>query len=229
MSVGGMSGRYDCRIVSSFAEEIVSTPQNYSMICRVVRIGGCFIACVDGLQGLPEAIEAVFPQTQVQLCIVHKVRNSLRYVPWRERRAVAADLRAIYGATTLTAAEQALERFADRWATKYLASSPSWLADWDRLTVCFDYPPAIRRAIYTTNAIESLNYSLRKVLKGRSAFPNDESIIKVLYMGLQHVAKKWTQPIPEWKAALNLLGQIPRSLLRLFPRCYCRLHERLSA
>ena len=131
----------------------------------------CFIACVDGLQGLPEAIEAVFPKTQVQLCIVHKVRNSLKYVPWKER--------------------------------KYPAISPSWLADWDRLTVFFDYPPAIRRAVYTTNAIESLNYSLRKVLKGRSAFPNDESIMKVLYMGLQHVAKKWTQPIPEWKAALN--------------------------
>ena len=163
----------------------------------------CFIACVDGLKGLPEALETVFPHPQVQLCIVHKVRNSLRYVPWRERRAVAADLRAIYGATTLAAAEQALERFADRWDTKYPAISPSWLADWDRLTVLFDYPPAIRRAIYTTNAIESLNYSLRKVLKGRSAFPHDESIIKVLYMGLQHVAKKWTQPIPEWKAALN--------------------------
>jgi len=162
-----------------------------------------FIACVDGLKGLPEAIEAVFPKTQVQLCIVHKVRNSLKYVPWKERRAVAADLRAIYGAPTLAAAEQALERCADRWDTKYPAMSPSWLADWDRLTVFFDYPPAIRRAIYTTNAIESLNYSLRKVLKGRSAFPNDESIIKVLSMGLQHVAKKWTQPIPEWKAALN--------------------------
>src|SRR5919206_2556100 len=163
----------------------------------------CFIACVDGLQGLPEAIETVFPKTQVQLCIVHKVRNSLKYVPWKERRAVAADLRAIYGATTLPDAEHALERFAERWDAKYPAISPSWLADWDRLTVFFDYPPAIRRVVYTTNAIESLNYSLRKVLKGRSAFPNDESIIKVLYMGLQHVAKKWTQPIPEWKAALN--------------------------
>ena len=163
----------------------------------------CFIACVDGLKGLPEAIEAVFPKTQVQLCIVHKVRNSLKYVPWKERRAVAADLRAIYGATPLADAEQALERFADRWDTKDPAISPSWLADWDRLTVFFDYPSALRRAVYTTNAIESLNYSLRKVWKGRSAFPNDESIIKVLYMGLQHVAKKWTQPIPEWKAALN--------------------------
>lgn len=163
----------------------------------------CFIACVDGLKGLPEAIEAVFPKTQVQLCIVHKVRNSLKYVPWKERKAVAADLRAIYAAGTLLEAEQALERFAERWDAKYPAISPSWLADWDRLTVIFDYPPAIRRVIYTTNAIESLNYSLRQVLKGRGAFPNDESIVKLLYMGLQRVAKKWTQPIREWKAALN--------------------------
>ena len=124
-------------------------------------------------------------------------------MPWKERRAVAADLRAIYGAATRPEAEPALERFAERWDAQYPALSPSWLTAWERLTVFFDYPPAIRRAISTTNAIEALNCSLRKVLKGRSAFPNDESIIKVLYMGLQHVAKKWTQPIPEWKAALN--------------------------
>ena len=148
------------------------------------------MVCVDGLKGLPEALETVLPKTQVQWCLVHKVRHSLRYVPWKERRAVATDLRAIYGAAPLPEAEQALERFADRWDTKYPAISPSWLADWDRLTVFLDYPLAIRRAVYTTNAIESLNYSLRKVLKGRSAFPNDESIMKVLYMGLQHVAKK---------------------------------------
>ena len=163
----------------------------------------CFIACVDGLKGLPEAIEAVFPKTQVQLCIVHKVRNSLKYVPWKERKAVAADLRAIYAAATLAAAEQALERFAERWDTKYPTISPSWLADWDRLTVFFDYPPAIRRVIYTTNAIESLNYTLRKRLKTRGAFPNDESLVKVLYLALQQVAKKWTRPIRDWKAALN--------------------------
>ena len=165
----------------------------------------CFLACVDGLKGLPEAIEAVLPKTQVQLCSVQKVRNSLKYVPWKERRAVAADLRAIYGAATLPDAEHALERFAERWDAKYPAISPSWLADWDRLTVFFDYPLAIRRAVYTTNAMESLHYSLRKVLQGRSAFPNDESITKVVSMGLQHVAKQWTQPIPEWKAALNQL------------------------
>jgi putative transposase len=163
----------------------------------------CFIACVDGLKGLPEAIEAMFPKTQVQLCIVHKVRNSLKYVPWNERKAVAVDLRAIYGATTLAEAEQALERFAARWDAKYPTISPSWLADWDRLTVLFDYPPAIRRVIYTTNAIESLNYTLRKRLKTRGVFPNDESIMKVLYLALQNVAKKWTRPIRDWKAALN--------------------------
>src|ERR687886_833158 len=129
----------------------------------------CFIACVDGLKGLPEAIEAVFPKTQVQLCIVHKVRNSLKYVPWKDRKAVAADLRAIYGAATLVEAEHALERFAERWDTKYPTISPSWLADWDRLTMLFDYPPAIRRVIYTTNAVESLNYTLRKRLKTAEA------------------------------------------------------------
>jgi len=163
----------------------------------------CFVACVDALKGLPEAIEAVFPQTQVQLCIVHKVRGSLKYVPWKERKAVAADLRAIYGAATLGEAEQALERFSERWDDKYPAISPSWRADWTRLTVFFDYPREIRKVIYTTNAIESLNYSMRKVLKNRGAFPNDESIMKVLFMGLNNVAKKWTRPIRDWKAALN--------------------------
>src|ERR671932_769962 len=163
----------------------------------------CFMACVDGLKGLPRRLKAVFPKTQVQLCIVHKVRNSLKYVPWKERKAVAADLRVIYAAATLPEAEQALERFAERWDTKYPTISPSWLADWDRLTVFFDYPPAIRRVIYTTNAIESLNYTLRKRLKTRGVFPNDESLVKVLYLALQNVAKKWTRPIRDWKAALN--------------------------
>jgi putative transposase len=139
----------------------------------------CFIACVDGLKGLPEAIEAVCPKTQVQLCMVPKVRNSLRDGPWKARRAVAADLRAIYGAATLADTEQALERFAERWDAPYPAISPRWLADWDRLTVLFDYPPAIRRVISTTHAIESLHYALRTVLKGRGAFPHDESIVKL--------------------------------------------------
>jgi len=163
----------------------------------------CFIACVDGLKGLPEAIETVFPKTQVQLCIVHKLRNSFKYVPWKERKAVATDLRAVYAAATLKEAEQALERFSERWDAKYPAISPSWRNDWERLTVFFDYSPEIRKVIYTTNAIESLNYSLRRMLKTRGAFPNDDAIFKVLYLAINRVAKKWTMPIRDWKAALN--------------------------
>ena len=163
----------------------------------------CFIACVDGRKGLPAAMEAVFPKTQVQLCIVPKVRNSLQYVPWQERKVVAADFRARYAAATLAAAEHALERFVERWDAKYPTISPSWLADWERLTVLFDYPPAIRRVMYTTNAIESLNYTLRQRLKTRGVFPNDESIVKLLYVALQNIAKRWTRPIRDWKAALN--------------------------
>lgn len=163
----------------------------------------CFVACVDGLSGLPEALETVFPQTQVQLCIVHKVRHSLQYVVWKERRQVARDLRAIYGASTLAEAEAALERLGATWDVTYPTISATWRRDWDRLTVFFDYPPEIRKVIYTTNAIESLNFSLRKVLKSRGAFPTDESILKVLYLGMQRIAKKWTMPIPDWKRALN--------------------------
>jgi putative transposase len=163
----------------------------------------CFIACVDGLKGLPEAIEAVYPHTQVQLCIVHKLRNSFKYVPWKDRKAVAKDLRAVYAAATLEEAEQALEDFSKLWDTKYPAISPSWRSDWDRLTVFFDYTPEIRKVIYTTNAIESLNYSLRKMLKNRGAFPNDDSIIKILYLAINRISKKWTMPIRNWKAALN--------------------------
>ena len=163
----------------------------------------CFIACVDGLKGLPEAVEAVFPRTQVQLCIVHKLRNSLKYVLWKERKAVARDLRAIYAAATVSEAEQALDRFSAGWDAKYPAIGPSWRADWQRLTVFFNYSPEIRKVIYTTNAIESLNYSLRKLLKTRGAFPNDDSIVKILFLAINRVAKKWTMPIRDWRAALN--------------------------
>jgi len=163
----------------------------------------CFIACVDGLKGLPEAIETVFAHTQVQLCIVHKLRNSFKYVAWKDRKAVAKDLRTVYGAATLAEAEEALERFSENWDAKYPAISPSWRADWERLTVFFDYSPEIRKVIYTTNAIESLNYSLRRMLKTRGSFPNDDSILKILYLAINRVSKKWTMPIRNWKAALN--------------------------
>jgi putative transposase len=163
----------------------------------------CCIACVDGLTGLPEAIETLLPQTPVQLCIVHKVRNSLKYVPWKERKAVAADLRAIDAAAPLPEAAHARERFGERWDTQYPTISPSWLADWDRLTVFFDSPPAIRRVVDTTHAMESLKYTLRKRLKTRGTFPHDESLVKGWYLALPHMAKKWTRPIRDWKAALN--------------------------
>ena len=163
----------------------------------------CFIACVDGLRGLPEAIETLFPHARVQLCIVHQVRKSLRYVPWKERKAVAASLRAVYAAPTEQAALSALGAFEEKWSEKYPVIAPLWRKDWERLAPFFDYPPAIRKVVYTTNAIESLNYSLRKIVKGRGAFPNDEAVRKLLYLGLREAAKKWKRPIRDWKAALN--------------------------
>lgn len=168
----------------------------------------CFIACVDGLKGLPEAIETVFPKTQVQLCIVHKVRNSLKYVSHKEMKEVARDLRSVYGAATLQEAEGALNAFSERWDGKYPAISPSWRADWQRLTVFFDYSPEIRKVIYTTNAIESLNYTMRIVLRKRGSFPNDASIIKLMYLALGNISKKWTMPLQNWKAALNQFSMI---------------------
>lgn len=162
-----------------------------------------YIACTDGLKGFPEAIEAVYPHTQVQLCIVHQVRHSLRYVSWKQRKEVAAGLKRIYGAATLDEAEHALIEFAERWDDQHPTISQSWRNNWERLTVFFDYPPAIRKVIYTTNAIESLNASLRKVTKTRRSFPNDESVMKVLYLALHQISKKWTMPIRDWKQAMS--------------------------
>lgn len=162
-----------------------------------------FIACVDGLTGFPDAIEAVFPKTQVQLCIVHLVRNSLSYVSYKDRKAVAADLRLVYTASTDTEAEQQLVAFAEKWDAQYPTISKSWINHWQRITPFFAFPIAIRKAIYTTNAIESVNMTLRKVIKNHRAFPTDESALKVIYLAMQNIAKKWTMPIKEWKAALN--------------------------
>ena len=163
----------------------------------------CFIACVDGLKGLPEAIESVFPHAQVQLCIVHQVRNSLRYVSWKDRKAVAAGLREIYTAPNEESGRAALTRLSEQWSEQYPAIAPGWERNWERLTPLFGYPPAIRKVVYTTNAIESLNYSLRRVIKGRGAFPHDDAVRKLLYLGLRSVSQRWTRPIHNWKAALN--------------------------
>src|SRR6195256_5400630 len=162
-----------------------------------------FIACVDGLKGFPEAIESVFPQTTVQLCIVHLVRHSLSYVGWKQRREVAADLKLIYMAATDVEAEQRLAEFSLKWDEKFPMIAKSWRSNWTRVIPFFAHPPEIRKIIYTTNAIESLNMSLRKVTKARGSFPNDEAVSKLLYLALRNIAKKWTMPVHAWKDALN--------------------------
>ncbi len=162
-----------------------------------------FIACVDGLKGFPEAIETIFPDTQIQLCIVHMVRHSLNYVSWKQRKEVAADLKAIYQAPTIEQAEIHLGQFEAKWNAGHPTISRSWRRNWERITPLFSYPPEIRKAIYTTNAIESVNMSLRKVTKNRGSFPNDESMFKLLYLALKNISKKWTMPIHNWKSALN--------------------------
>jgi len=162
-----------------------------------------FIACCDGLTGFADAIEAVFPKTQVQLCIVHMVRNSLSYVSYKDRKAVAADLRRIYTSHTEAEAEQQLVEFAEKWDKQYPTISRSWMNHWMRVIPFFAFPPEIRRAIYTTNAIESLNMTLRKVIKNHRSFPTDDSALKVVYLAMHNIAKKWTMPISNWKPALN--------------------------
>ena len=162
-----------------------------------------FIACIDGLKGFPEAIETVFPQTQVQLCIVHMVRNSLRYVSWKERKAVAAGLKLIYQSVTVEEAELELDRFAQTWDDRFPSISRSWRNNWEHLTPLFNYPQDIRKAIYTTNAIESLNSVIRKNTKNRKIFPSDQSALKVIYLAIDAASQKWTMPIHHWKNAMN--------------------------
>jgi len=161
------------------------------------------IACVDGLKGFPDAINTVYPDTHIQLCIVHMVRNSMKFVPWKDYKAIAADLKAIYQASTEEKALQSLDQFAERWDEKYPQISKSWRAHWQNLNTLFNYPPDIRKAIYTTNAIESLNSVIRKAIKKRKLFPTDDSAKKVIYLATQQASKKWTMPIRNWKPALN--------------------------
>lgn len=161
------------------------------------------IACVDGLKGFPDAISAAFPQTRIQLCIVHMVRNSVKYVPWKDYKSVTADLKRIYQSVTEDEALLALDQFADRWDGKYPQISRSWRAHWHNLNTLFGYPEDIRRAIYTTNAIESLNSVIRKAVKKRKLFPTDDAAMKVIYLAIREASKKWTMPIRNWKLALN--------------------------
>lgn len=163
------------------------------------------IACVDGLKGFPEAIEAVYPHAEVQLCIVHLVRNSLNYVSWKQRKEVAAGLRAIYTTATADEAAIALDAFAQRWDAQYPQIAKSWRNHWARVIPFFAYAPEIRKVIDTTNAIESVNYSLRRLVKTKASFPDDEAAVKLLYLGLRNISQRWTMPIQNWKQAMSQL------------------------
>ena len=162
-----------------------------------------FIACMDGLTGFPDAVRAVFPQTRVQLCIVHMVRNSTKYVCNKDLKEVCRDLKRIYAAVNEEEALEALDDFGKKWNSKYPMIHRSWEARWNDLNEFFKYPEEIRKVIYTTNAIESLNASLRKITKNRAAFPDDDSIMKIMYLAISKAAKKWTMPIKNWGLALN--------------------------
>lgn len=161
------------------------------------------IACVDGLKGFPDAINTVYPETQIQLCIVHMVRNSLKLVPWKDYKAVTADLKRIYQSVTEEEGLMALDQFEQRWDSKYPSISSSWRSNWQNVSTIFNYPNDIRKAIYTTNAIESLNSVIRKAIKKRKLFPHDDSAKKVIYLAIEQASKKWTMPIRNWKTALN--------------------------
>lgn len=161
------------------------------------------IACVDGLKGFPDAINSVYPQTHIQLCIIHMVRNSLKYVSWKDYKGVTSGLKAVYQSPTEEGALQALEDFAGLWDDKYPQISRSWRAHWENLNTFFGYPPDIRKAIYTTNAIESLNSVIRQAIKKRKAFPTDDSVRKVIYLAIQSASKKWSMPIQNWRLAMS--------------------------
>jgi putative transposase len=166
-------------------------------------VNDIFIVCVDGLKGFPDAIAAVFPHADVQLCLVHMVRHSLKFVNWKQRKEVAADLRAIYTSTTVEAGEQRLTEFEEKWNQTLAPIGQSWRRNWEQIIPFFGYPPEIRKVIYTTNAIESINMSLRKITKNRGSFPSDDSLAKLFYLALQNISRKWTMPIRDWKAALT--------------------------
>jgi transposase-like protein len=172
------------------------------------------ITCVDGLKGFPEAINAAFPKTLVQLCIVHMVRNSLRYVASKHMKEVASDLKQIYRSATADEAEIALDNFAAKWDASYPSIAKSWRVNWANIITLFTFPPELRKVIYTTNAIESLNMVIRKAIRNRRIFPNDDSAFKVVYLAIMAASKKWTMPIRDWKPALNRLaiefpGRVP--------------------
>ena len=161
------------------------------------------IACTDNLTGIRQAINAVFPHTVTQLCVVHQIRNSARYVVWKERKQFMADLKLVYAAINKEAAYDALEDFEKKWASKYAYAVKSWKDNWEELTAYFDYTVEIRKIIYTTNTIESLNRNIRKYTKTKTVFPDDQSVLKAVYLAISNIERKWTLPIREWGKLIN--------------------------
>ena len=179
-------------------------------------VSDIFIACVDGLTGFPEAIQAAFPETRVQLCIVHLVRAALKYVTDADSSEVVRDLKAVYMAATVIEAEENLNKFAEKWDPKYPTISKQWRAKWNHIILMFELPMPIRKATYTTNTIESVNSVIRKFTRNRKQYPNRESALKLIYMAISEASKKWTTPIPKWKEALNHFailfeGRLPKN------------------
>jgi len=175
-------------------------------ICSDLRkrgVSDIFVACHDNLRGLSEAINATFPKTKNQLCIVHQIRSSTKFVPWKDRKAVCADLKKIYGAVNLDDAEYALEEFRENWGKRYPSILKSWDANWAELTTFFEYPPEIRHLIYTTNAVEAYHRQLRKFTKTKAILPTDDSIRKVVYFSVREITKKWTMPARDWGMAYS--------------------------
>jgi transposase-like protein len=166
------------------------------------------IASVDGLKGFPEAIQSIFPKTDVQLCVVHQIRNSLKYIAWKNRKEFMKDLRQVYQASTKESAELALDTLEKRWGKTYPIVIQSWRTHWENLSYYFKFPKEIRKVIYTTNIIESVHRQFRKLTKTKGAFPNEESLLKLLYMGIQNAQKKWHRPISHWEQTLSQLSII---------------------
>ena len=164
------------------------------------------IACIDGLNGFKEAIKAVYPNTEVQRCIIHQIRNSSRYLSYKDIKEFNADLKLVYTAVNEDAALQALSSLEEKWGDKYLLAIKSWRNNWEELSTFFKYPPEIRRIIYTTNAIEGYNRQLRKVTKTKTAFPTDEALLKILYLATIDITKKWVQSIRGWSQILAQLS-----------------------
>ena len=164
------------------------------------------IASVDGLKGFPEAINAIFPQTEVQLCIVHQIRNSIRYIASKDQKEFAKDLKLIYQAPTKEVAEEELLKLEEKWGKKYPLVINSWNNKWENLSIFFKYPAEIRKIIYTTNIIESVHRQFRKLTKTKGAFPNENSLLKLLYLGIKNASKKWTMPVRNWSLTISQLA-----------------------